>query len=552
MPSLVTLRPCAGPPHPPWAAIAAPHAYSEAAKIQFKAVPGIRWHADPAAPNGRGVWVGSRDAIEAVCAQLEASRIAHVQCETPSGRLVDDRSWLGVAPSPPREFSARLRQYQIEGAQWLVDQLRASGAALLADEMGLGKSAQAIATIDALGAERMTLVICPAIVRPHWHGQIARWCNPKLSEPVVGWGDVWSYEQTVKMVSRGLETWPYHPDVVVVDECHYLSNAKSQRSKAVRKILETAHRGQRRPHLICLSGTPMTARVRDLHNVLDLMHPGRWGSWFDFTKRYCGGHWEEIPHVDRPVWKSDGHSYEGELASRLRAVMLRRTKAEVAQDLPPLTRNVVEVELPTKVTRSLRKDADAVDWASVLTQGLGVAAGDAMSQLLAGVETFKVPAACALAHEIREASSRVLILTLRKDTAATIAGELRCPYVTGDIAPDRRRGVIADAQIAVATLHSVTTGIDLIGFDHEIMTGLDWVPSRMLQGEARIHRLGQGRACTVHYLVGLGTVDERVREVVIDRLDVLQRVAGAGDEGLQGALSGSDEDLLQQIVKGLG
>src|SRR5690606_1584453 len=114
--------------------------------------------------------------------------------------------------------------------------------------------------------------------------------------------------------------------------------------------------------VLMLTGTPMTARPRDLHALLDMLWPGRFGRSWLFQRRYCGGHHELIEHIDRQVWVADGASHVDELARRLRHCMLRRTKAEVASDLPALQRIVRSVEMPAKARRDLARAVQLISW----------------------------------------------------------------------------------------------------------------------------------------------------------------------------------------------
>lgn len=496
-------------------------AYNEAASAQFKAIPGIRWDLTDR------VRRGPAEAVRIACRELERAGI---------GRVREAGEPHTFTEFPPIDMGV-LRTYQRDGARWLAATVRDTGGALLADEMGIGKSAQAIAACDALG-DVPTLIVCPAIVVPHWKGQLQRFGLPER------WWRAMSYDafrMAWRKDPRALSSFKR----AVIDEMHYLSNSRSQRSTAI-----AAWRHAAGPQLIGLTGTPMTARPSDLWHPLDVLHPGRWGSWFTFTKRYCGGRYEEIPNMPEraPVWVADGVSRPLELAERLRAVMLRRTKAEVALELPARTRNMLEVSLPAKARRDLARAQAALDWRG--------RKAESVQALLSNVEAYKVDAAVELTQEIAASGGRPLLLTTRKETARDLGKRLPGSVVVdGDTDAADRGAMLADARIGIATMYSVTTGIDLVGYDSVIFCGLDWLPSTLLQAEARVHRIGQTRAVAVWYLVGQGTLDEVVRERVIDRLDTFEEIGGRSSDGLaQDLRGGSDEELLASlcanIVKG--
>lgn len=486
----------------------------DAAKEQFGAMPGIRW-----IPSER-VRRGPAEAVRLACKALERAGVAKVREVRPDHASA---SALVALTTPG------LREYQRDGAEWLARTVRDTGAALLADEMGIGKSAQAIAACDALGDEP-TLIVCPAIVVPHWREQLKKFGLPDR------WWRAMSYDAF-------RIAWKKDPASLtsfrrgVLDELHYLATSRSKRSVAV---AEWRHASG--AQLIGLTGTPMTAQPSNLWHPLDVLHPGRWGSWFLFTKRYCNGRYEEIPNLPEkpPVWHADGVSRPLELAERLRAVMLRRTKSEVAIELPSRTRRMHEIALPAKARKDLARAQATLDW-----QGRKASS---VQSLLSNVEAYKIDAAVELAQEIVASGSRPLLLTTRKDTAQQLGRRLNAVVVDGDTDVSKRAAELRDAPIGVATMYSVTTGIDLVGFDSVIFTGLDWLPSTLLQAEARVHRIGQTRGVQIWYLIGLGTLDEIVRERVIDRLDAFDEIAGASSDGLAVDLrGGTDDELLASL-----
>jgi superfamily II DNA or RNA helicase len=174
--------------------------------------------------------------------------------------------------------------------------------------------------------------------------------------------------------------------------------------------------------------------------------------------------------------------------------------------------------------------------------------------MLSATEAHKVQPAIDLARDVLASGHRPLILTTRRETADAIGLALNCPVGHGDTSPDKRRDVLLSGDgAAVSTIFAVTTGIDLVEFDTVIFVGLDWVPSRILQAEARAHRIGQLRSVTVYFLIGRGTIDEVVRERVIERLDVFSIIVGGGrgDEAeLSDDLQGeSEDDLIASIVR---
>jgi SNF2 family DNA or RNA helicase len=509
-----------------------------------KRVPATRWD------KSSGVRVGYPDAIRTLVSLLteQGARIL-TRSESLTAEQIEGPAFNPARiEDPPTDF----RDYQRAGAEWLLGSLLSSGAGLLADEMGLGKTAQAIVAGERALAKRLrgredgfAQVVAPAVVCRHWESQITRWT---ASPSRFGW-EVTSYEKFARALAKGRMP---QANLLVIDEIHYAMNSSTKRSKALAAWLGSHH--ARRPLVIGLSGTPMNTRLRDLHHPLSLLWPDRFGTFFAFTRRYCDGHHEEIEGLDKAVYVTDGRSHEDELTRRMQDCMLRRTKADVQAELPPLTREVVEIPLAAGARRTLAAAARAIDW----DRG---EAGAALVGVLSACEDSKLPHAIELAREVIASGGVPLVLTLRKRSAWAIAQALGCTYVTGDVPADRRQAVLTDPVgdgtppvAGAATIQSVTTGIPLVEFDAVIFVGLDWTPSTILQAEARPHRLGQKRSVQVFYLVALGTIDEVVRQRVIERLDLFASVTSAptGDEAkLASALGGSEseDDLLGSLVE---
>lgn len=521
---LATLQP-APPGAPLWEAALRLGGYDEAAKVQLLAMPGVRWD------RGASCYRGPREALEIAAATLEAAGVVRLSSELQE----PDQS---QAPWWP---DSRLFPYQVEGAGWIRWMLQRERAAFLADEMGLGKTAQAVAAVASLlPREAPKLVLCPAVVVGNWAKEIAKWTGEIGHVEGAGW-HVYSYDKWRRKVGG---SWA----AVILDEAHKVSNPGSKQSKAVAAALQASPGALR----LALSGTPMTTEPADLWHPLELLWPGRWGKAFNFQKRYCDGRFVTPTNDDGspvlrngeplgPKWQASGCTRQAELAARLRHVMLRRTKAQVGAELPPRTRVINEVSIPAAARKADRRAARLLDGSA------------ALAALLREVEPHKLAHAEALARDVMASGSRPLLLCSRRSSARKLAEALGAPLVTGEDRADRREGILTGAAAGVATIGAVEVGINLVGFDVVIFVGLDWVPSKILQAEARIHRIGQDRPCTIYYLIARGTIDEVIRDRVISRLETFAALTGAaaGDEaGLAGDLRGneSEDDLLAAIV----
>ena len=432
----------------------------------------------------------------------------------------------------------KLRAYQQEGVSFLLSHK----GALLADDMGLGKTATALNAASAFNphAAFHTVIVCPAYVVGVWVNELKKWwpnavpltCrgikavtinDPDIDVAICNYSVLHAWADT-------LATW--EPDIVIFDECHYLMSDKSQRSKAARRVSANAM------HRWGLSGTPLTNRPKDLWNVIETLWPTFFGSFFKYALKYCNAHKVEIPgNPPRTVWDFNGKSNLPDLHRRLSYIMLRRTKADVALELPPKTRQVVDVEVATRGRMPV--EMRAADMRRSLD-----AAADA-----------KLPQALELILSHLEAGSSVVAFTWRKAVAADIVDSARArghaaELITGDVPVTKRDDIIARARgasggLLAATIDSAGVGIDLSYASVAVFVELDWGPHKLLQAEARLHRYGAQNPVLIQYILARGTVDELIADVVLQRLDMFSEAVG-DVEGMR-ELAGKEEDILHEL-----
>lgn len=546
-------------------AFAKPRGYAFPVTGLARQIPGLSW--DAAAK----VYAGWPDAVAAFAHALDEEKLAAVvgELREPADDLAKG---VGEWKNPP----AVLRPYQCEGVAFLRA-LALYGGALLGDDVGLGKTAQALFTVRGLiadGVAPLVVVVCPAVVKTVWEAEAKKWLGDYFAETFVVYGTKPDrYDLATRPAARPtlfvlnydiVHAWvPVFKTlgVVVFDECHYLLNERSRRSTAAKAL---ASRAQAR---IALSATPMTARPRDLWNVVDTLEAGRLGKGpWPFLKRYADAHKETVAR-NTTVWITDGSSHEDELALRLRWIMLRRSKADVMADLPARVRQVIPIKVPTK------------NIAPVWREGWEKSRRDTLTRALTLSGSGKIPEAVELATaRLAEGHSVVVFSYLRETAGRVYQGiakatakakmNVEVALATGeDTSASRAATVVRLREVAkkkpvclVATIDSVGVGIDLSFADIAIFVDLDWVPSKLLQAEGRLHRHGQTRSVTIYYLVGIGTADEYVQKKVIERLDLYERILGGAQEakGLRedlGAFEKMNEDevladLRRMVIAG--
>lgn len=404
------------------------------------------------------------------------------------------------------------------------------------------------------GLDLPAVIVSPANVKSSWKNEASRLgldahllfgmkppvdCQLSKSDGIV----VLNYEL--------VDSWlPHLNDVktVVFDEVHLLTNEKSKRSKACREL------ARRAKYRAALSGTPFLNKPKELWNIIDTLSPGRFGKWMPFMKRYAGAFQEEVPlrggeeGETQKVWNTKGASHTDELAERLKFFMLRRTKQDVKLEIPAKTRQLIEVDVSKQY-----KNPDRW-WSLENTNNTQIALGLAAEG--------KIEPAVELALNAIGSESNVVLFVYRKSVAKMLKKRLakdgvKAFMLTGDESPNQRQANAEQAKaqgksVCIATIDAVGTGVNYLAFaDVAVFVELHYVPGKMLQGEDRLHRFGQVNPVTIIYLIALGSIDEMIRDVVLQKLKAFEEVIGNTGDTIRDDLLGglSDEEAFDALRK---
>lgn len=454
-------------------------------------------------------------------------------------------------------LNANLRPYQALGSAWLASRLNQLGGALLADEMGLGKTLQTIASINhfkqagntAAGA---TLVIAPTSLLGNWLAELSRFApglkclgfhgpgRDRLRDQVEG-ADVvvTSYGTLVRDLAFHLQR-EYR--LVVADEASLLRNPDAEISKALTKIRAAGR--------IALTGTPVENRIQDLWAIFRFVAPGYLGDRKEFRERY------ELPSDDP---KASAGLLE-RLRLRISPFVLRRTKEQVAKDLPD------KIEIDEWLTLA---DDQAAFYASLARSGLdelerireqqgeGASRMHLLTLLLRLRQTcvdpalleipnhqdstaVKIDRLLGLLAERSETGQKTLVFSqfaknLRRIEKRIESGFGRVFCLDGST---RNRQNLVDAfqsesgpAVFLISLKAGGYGLNLTAADAVVHLDPWWNPAVEAQATDRAHRIGQSRPVTVYRLLTRDTVEERVRRMQ-DKKRALIDVATGDEEGL--------------------
>lgn len=478
---------------------------------------------------------------------------------------VDIRGELGASG-----LQATLRPYQEDGVSWL-QRLRASGVAgVLADDMGLGKTLQTIAHLCLEHARadvvKPSLVVVPTSLIQNWKRELGRFA-PHLVVSVWHGSDRHGDGQALEaaqiivtsysLLVREQERWAqraYH--YLILDEAQAIKNPRAAAREAAR-TLDAAHR-------LCLSGTPVENHLGDLWSLFDFLMPGLLGNASEFQAGYRA-----------PIEQDKNEAQLQALRRAVTPFILRRTKDEVATDLPPKSILVRPVRLEgdqRRLYESIRVAAHADVRRVVRSKGMAgstIAILDALMKLrqvccdprLVSVssarrvnESAKLDCFFALLTQQLAEGRRVLVFSQFTSMLSLIAEGLALRGIlhlmlTGGT-QDRQAKVDAfqagKADVFLISLKAGGTGLNLTSADTVVHYDPWWNPAAQAQATDRAHRIGQTRPVFVHQLIVAGSVEERMLDLQRQKQELASNLVGSGAQ--HAAFSESDlSDLFAPL-----
>ncbi|MDO9166398.1 MAG: DEAD/DEAH box helicase [Rhodoferax sp.] len=429
---------------------------------------------------------------------------------------------------------ASLRPYQQQGLNWLQF-LREHGlGGILADDMGLGKTLQTLAHIQVeKDAGRLThpaLIIAPVSLMGNWQREAERFC-PQLRSLVLHGKDRHAVAGSMSefdiviapysLLQRDRERWleaQWH--LVVLDEAQNIKNASTHAAQVVGQ-LQTRHR-------LCLSGTPMENHLGEIWSLFHFLMPGFLGSQARFTELFR-----------TPIEKQGDPERLTQLRARITPFMLRRTKAVVANELPPKVETVMRVELSGKqadLYETIRLSMEKSVREALNTRGLAksqITILDALlklRQVCCDPQLLKLDAAkkvktsakleqlMEMLPEMLAEGRRILLFSQFTSMLTLIEAELKkrnIPWVKLTGQSQKRDAVIeqftsGQVPLFLISLKAGGVGLNLPQADTVIHYDPWWNPAAETQATDRAHRIGQTQSVWVLKLVAQGTIEERI------------------------------------------
>ncbi|WP_052444545.1 DEAD/DEAH box helicase [Flammeovirga sp. OC4] len=443
----------------------------------------------------------------------------------------------------PNTLQATLRDYQVEGYQWLSQLASWGGGACLADDMGLGKTLQGIALMVEKAKDGPSLVVAPSSVTFNWVNEIRKFAptlKPHLlyntNNREVLLKNAGAFD--VIICSYGLLQSTYKPivkkdwNIVLLDEAQAIKNKTTKRSQVAMQL-----EGKMR---IVTTGTPIENNLSELWNLFQFINPGLLGSWESFNKNF-------VLRID----SGDQHhakSAKKVLRKLITPFILRRKKSEVLDELPSKTESVLSVSLSEdemtlyeahrrtaleEIEGVLEKNKDQNVQLQVLAELTKLrqlcchpSLVDHEFQLMGS----KITLLLETLHELKEGGHRALIFSQFVGFLSIIKKYLEkegisYQYLDGSTTlKNREKGINAfqsgEGDVFLISLKAGGTGLNLTAADYVIHMDPWWNPAVEDQATDRAHRMGQKRPVTVYRLICKDTLEERMIQLHSDKREL--------------------------------
>jgi SWI/SNF-related matrix-associated actin-dependent regulator 1 of chromatin subfamily A len=415
-----------------------------------------------------------------------------------------------------------------------IEKLAGSKRFILADDMGLGKTTSTIIAALETGAKKV-LIICPASLKINWQREIANYTDRSV---YIAEGKNFSLEHDFVIVNYDILKnfydlkdkensliYQFNPELIIIDEAHYIQNAQAQRTKLVNHFSKKVNR------LWLLTGTPMTSRPMNYFNLLSLIESPVAQNWMAYAIRYCQGY--QFKAGNRKVWNVSGASNLEELRDRTSRQVLRRLKEDVL-DLPEKIITPVYLRLKSKMYENLMGEYyNWYDNKKEESNSLTVQFSKLM-KVRQVISDEKVETTIELAQNIIDQDKKVIIFTNFTDTLNKIKNHFgkQAVHLDGSCTKPQRQYAVDQFQenekikVFVGNLKAAGVGITLTAAEAVIMNDLSFVPSDHSQAEDRSYRYGQKSNVLVYYPIFENTIEGVIYDILNNKKSVFETVMG--------------------------
>jgi SNF2 family DNA or RNA helicase len=477
----------------------------------------------------------------------------------------------------PSTFHGKLRPYQIKGVSWLAFLTQFGFGSCLADDMGLGKTIMLITLLlidyessNTAPQHGPALLICPMSIVGNWEREVQRFA-PSLKVMIHHGherlsGEAFAQEAkqhdivitTYALALRDKEhlsliDWEY----VVVDEAQNIKNESAKQTQAIKSINGT--------HKIALTGTPVENRLSELWSIMEFLNPGYLGSAKDFSGKFAV-----------PIEKYHNADRAETLKKVIQPFVLRRLKTDksIISDLPDKMEMKVycnltqeQASLYEAVVKEMMEKIEAAD--GIERKGLVLSTIMKLKQICNHPAHFvgdgsslpgrsgKLARLEEMLEEVLAAGDKALIFSqfsemggmLRQYLQETLGCEVLflhggTPKKQRDLMVQRFQDEQRGAPLFILSLKAGGVGLNLTAANHVFHFDRWWNPAVENQATDRAFRIGQTKNVQVHKFISVGTMEERIDQMIEQKKELAESIVGAGENWLTELSTAQLKDLF--------
>lgn len=473
--------------------------------------------------------------------------------------------------------------------------------ALIGDDMGLGKTIIGLASAVYAKADRV-LVVTRSVALGGWARAVERWTDyPHIT--AIGKSPVKPTRKdgTFKMaphtavLNYGLEMFPrgvviinydilpawlpvlldFNPEFVVFDEVHAIKEPKAARSQAGYSLMSNID------HVIGLTGTPISNRPVELYPILHYLHPGQWGDFFAYAKRYCDaqlkvvstawkptGEYKKLPNgefaldkkgekipikkpVEKRAWDFSGSKNKKELYRRLRStLMVRRLKDDVLDLLPPIE-DTIPLTPSQRYWKVEQGELEIIDGLISEATDQKKKAEASLHNLFAAAAEDKLDWAREWLSAFLEDTDQKIVIFFHYQRVGIALKEMLDAWEVDHInlwGPkpeangDHRFQTDPNCRVALCSYGVAREAVTLTSAAYQMAMEYPWVPGWAEQARDRTRRIGQTKAVTYYYPILVGSAEERIVRALMEKQSIISVIT----QGLHRGGIGLDMKVLSE------
>lgn len=469
-----------------------------------------------------------------------------------------------TAAAVPKGIKSELRPYQVEGFKFLAYLAHNNFGGVLADDMGLGKTLQTLTWLTWLKLNRPAdeppfscLVVCPKSVMHVWHKEVeihSSILKIAIFDPDIHHAATWQLDGADILVANysqlRIRKDLFHQvkwTVTILDEAQYIKNPTSQTTKAAREL--------KSEHRIALTGTPVENRATDLWSIFSYAMPGLLGSKASFVKHY----------------KETDSQTPARLSNRVSHFMIRRSKKQVATDLPERIEESLVCQMEGE-----QRDLYLAELKLTQQKVLGIDSQSAFSKerfnILASllrlrqicchpglispeyrtVRSAKLEGLVDLVSELQEEGHKVLIFSQFVEMLKIISeafDKINCKHLTLTGQTKNREELVDQFQnddsitAFLLSLRAAGSGLNLTSASYVVLYDPWWNPAVEAQAIDRTHRIGQKNTVNAYRLIAKDSVEQKIQSLQVKKENLANEIVR--EESLSDIL---DLENLKQVL----